>query len=216
MKTRDNGWTVGLLLLAAPWTPAEATVLDSFSEGEFHLESGGQQLARSDISSPLVSTRGVEAYGIGPWSIDLVSGGGVLNCDVEDTGPPPGERGFFRMKLSYTRPGDPWSLRAYDAVVLDFLEVTGMAHLYMEIYPSSPSHELVWVPVTSAGEVSYSVSDMRAEDLDDVRNMTVGIVPVSDTFSFSLNEISAVPEPSVGALLFASAAYLLGSRRRNC
>jgi hypothetical protein len=215
MKTRDNGWIVGLLLLGAPWTPAEATVLDSFSEGEFHLESGGQQLARSDISSPLVSTRRVQAYGIGPWSVDLASGSGVLICNVTDTGPPPGQHGFFGIDFYYAAAGNPWSLSGYDAIVIDFLEVTGMARLHVRLNPSDPV-QITPVAVVSAGELSYPIANTGATSLDEIAGMQVFLIPESDTFSFSLNEIAAVPEPSIVVLLLGLPVCLVGRRNGNC
>ena len=214
MKTRGNRWIAVLLLLAGVRIPSQATVLDSFSEGEFHLESGGQQLARSDISSPLVSRRRVQASGIGPWSVDLVSGSGVLNCDVADTGPPQGQHGFFGIDFYYTAAGNPWSLSGYDAIIFDFLEVTGMARLHVRLHPSDPV-QIIPVAVVSAGELFYPIANTGTTNLDEIAGMQVFLIPESDTFSFSLNEIVAVPEPSIAVLLLVSSAGFLRKRTED-
>jgi hypothetical protein len=186
-----------------------SVVLDSFSEGTFYLESGGDETHETGILSPLLlDTRSTYAKGNGKWSVILASGTGVIDYNVDTVL----SAIRFGLVLDYTRAsGGHWSLLGYDALVFEFTDVTGEGLL--EIFVNDQdSGAMVRRSVTTPGLLVYPLEDLAASNLGSISGMSISFTPQTDTFSMSLNQITVVPEPSL-PLLLLTVAVLIGGRR---
>ena len=192
---------------------AASAMLDSFSEGTFLLQSGGDDYHEIGISSPLMlDTRRVYSGGNGTWSVILASGTGVLNYDVDEVL----STARFGLTLRYTRgtSGQRWSLLGYDALVFDFTSVTGEGLLEIQVWDQDID-QMVRRSVTTPGQLVYPLEDLAANSLGSLDGMSISFTPVTDTFSFSLNEIIVVPEPSISVMLLSLGGLIAGRRARR-
>jgi len=192
---------------------AVSVIFDSFSEGSFHLQNGGDDFHHSGVFSPLLlDTRRVYSGGNGTWSVTLASGTGVLEYNVDEIL----STARFGLSLRYTRgtSGQGWSLLGYDALVFDFTNVTGEGMLDISV-PNQNFDEMVRRSVTTPGQLIYPLEDLAANNLGSISDMAIRFTPITDSFSFSLNEITVVPEPSVSGMLVPLAALLVGRRTRR-
>ena len=72
------------------------------------------------------------------------------------------------------------------------------------------------IPVTfdSSGHLLYPFSNIAAYDLSSISDISFRVIPQSDTFSFSLNEVSVVPEPGTLVLFLLGGAGVFWLRRK--
>jgi len=204
---------VALLAASAQCAFGASVIFDSFSEGSFHLQNGGDNTHQTGISSPLLlDTRSVYSGGNGTWSVILAPGSGVLDYNVDEVL----STTRFGLTLDYTRGtyGQEWSLLGYDALVFDFTNVVGEGLLAIFVNDQNVD-EMVRVPVNSAGQLVYPLEDLAASSLDSISGMSISFTPQTETFSMSLNEITVVPEPSVSVMLFLFAAVVAAKRGRE-
>jgi hypothetical protein len=204
---------LALLAASAQCAFGASVIFDSFSEGGFHLQNGGDNTHQTSISSPLLlDTRSVYSSGNGTWSVILAPGSGVLDYNVGEVL----STTRFGLTLDYTRGtyGQGWSLLGYDALVFDFTSVTGEGLLAIFVNDQN-ADEMVRRSVTTPGQLIYPLEDLAASNLGSISGMSISFTPQTDAFSFSLNEIAAVPEPSVSVMLLALAALIAGRRVRR-
>jgi hypothetical protein len=199
----------GLLAPLSPVCKAASIVIDSFDEGAFSLAEDGTRTNISSIAGTIVDTRRVEGLGLGDWSAVLTLGSGFIEYDVQEIIPAGRPFGLF---LSYTRNASSFSLLGFDAFLLDFSAVSGngMLEIYLD---SSETNSVVKVPITSAGVLEYSFDNLAAGSLENIDRMTISISPDSSPFSFRLNEVSVVPEPSALILTLFGVAGVFRRRR---
>lgn len=194
-----------------PRACAATLILDSFSQGDFILQSGGANSNDTTITSPLMDSRIVDGFGVGTWSVSLASGSGSLNYSVTEILEGQGTT-RFGMNFRYERTGAD-DLLGYSAFSLDFTNVSGTALL--EVFVKNQNAGAM-IPVTldSSGQLIYSFANLAANDLSAITDISFRVIPQSDTFSFALNEVSVVPEPSTLILCMFGAAGAFW-RRRN-
>ncbi|MEM9283971.1 MAG: PEP-CTERM sorting domain-containing protein [Verrucomicrobiota bacterium] len=185
-------------------------ILDSFSEGDFLLQDGGDESDEIAISSPVVDSREVLGFGQGTWSIAMVAGNGSLDYFVTEILGTPGSPRFGMIFQYESMPSA--SLLGFDAFSFDFTGVTGTALL--EIFVNN-QNAAAMMPVTldSSGQLVYPFANLAANDLSAISNISFRVIPQSDTFSFSLNEVSIVPEPSAFIFLLLGGAGVFRRRR---
>lgn len=182
----------GILIFLNPVCYAASIVIDSFDEGPFSLSDEGPLTSQERITGAIVNTRRAEGLGLGDWSAVSTLGSGFVDYDVQSILPAGRPFGLF---LSYTRSSGSFSLLGYDAFLLDFSAVSGSGMLEIFV-DSSDTNSVVQIPITSAGVLEYSFDNMAAGSLGNISSLTINIVPDSSPFSFRLNEVSIIPEPS--------------------
>ena len=194
-----------------PRAYAATLILDSFSQGDFLLQNGGISSNDTTITSPLMDTRIVDGFGVGTWSVSLASSSGSLNYSVTEILSGQGTT-RFGMNFRYERAG-AIDLLGYSAFSLDFTNVTGTALL--EVFVNNQNAGAM-IPVTldSSGQLVYPFANLAANDLSAIADISFRVIPQSDTFSFALNEVAVVPEPSALILCLFGAAGVFW-RRRN-
>jgi len=190
-----------------------SVMLDSFSEGSFLLQGDGTRTNETSIVSPFVTTRTTDAWGNCTWSVTLPPDSGVLTYVVAEI--LAGQGGTrFAMGIEYINTSGGWSFLGYDALVFDFTSVTGEGLL--EIFVSDQDFgAMVRRSVAAPGLLVYPLEDLAASDLGALSRMSVRVIPQSETFSFSLNEITVVPEPSILMMLLSVAFVFCGRRVRR-
>lgn len=189
--------------------------LDSFSEGDFLLQNGGDDFVDFDetmITSPLMDNRNVSGWGIGTWNVSLAPSSGVLDYSVTDIIAGQGTS-RFGMSIRYSGTGTVGFL-GYDAFRFDFTSVTGAALL--QVYVNNQNGGAM-IPLTldSSGPLLYPFSNIAANDLSSISDIIFRVIPQSDTFSFSLNEVSVVPEPSALFLFLLGGAGIFWIKRNH-
>jgi hypothetical protein len=188
--------------------------LDSFSEGDFLLQNGGDDFWDSDdtrINSPFTERRRVYGGGLGTWSISLEPSSGMLDYSVTEILAGQGTS-RFGMTIRYSGTGTVGFLE-YDAFQFDFTSVTGTALLQVEVNNQN-FDEMIPVTIDSSGELLYPFSNIAANDVSSISDIFFRVTPQSDTFSFSLNEVSVVPEPSALVLFLLGGAGVFWLRRK--
>ena len=97
--------------------------------------------------------------------------------------------------------------------MFDFTSVTGTALLDVQVNNQNVD---AMIPVTfdSSGQLLYPLSNIAANDLSSISDISFKVTPQSDTFSFSLNEVSVVPEPSTLVLFLLGGAGVFWLRRK--
>jgi hypothetical protein len=189
---------------------AASIVIDSFDDGSFSLTEDGTLTNLDLITETIVNTRRVEGSGLGDWNAVLTLGSGFVEYDAQEiipSGRP------FSLFLTYTRSEGAFSLLGYNSVLLDFAMVSGSGLL--EIYlDTSDTNSVVQVPLSSAGVLEYSFDNMAASSFATVDRFTISITPDASPFSFQLNEVSLVPEPSALILSLFGAFGILRRQRQ--
>ena len=120
------------------------------------------------------------------------------------------------LELVYQR-GGPNNITGCTDFILGFSELSGVGSLYIEFGSSEGSAGIHRVDLTGAGDILFPVANVRpsASNSVDSFNILHFIFEARSTeFSFTLNEIRLVPEPSGALLALAAGAGLLARRRR--
>ncbi len=102
--------------------------------------------------------------------------------------------------------------------ILGFSELSGVGTLYIELGGSTGVFNEHRVDLTGPGEVHYPISDVyqgTGHTLDSFNVLTFRFESRSPQFSFTLDEIRLVPEPSGALLTVAVGAGFLALRRRR-
>jgi hypothetical protein len=95
MRTLFISFVAVVALVGTPTRAFSASlILDSFSEGDFLLQSGGDDSDKITIASPVVDSREVLGFGRGTWSISMVAGNGSLDYSVTEILGGPGSPRF--------------------------------------------------------------------------------------------------------------------------
>ena len=188
---------------------AAGTLIDSFSEGTFSLSAAGIRTDQSPINGAIVNYRHVTGSGLGDWRALLVPGSGYLDYDVQ--GIVPAGRPFG-LDLRYTSGGGGFNLADYNALLLDFAGVSGSGRLKVTLDFLLDPSAVVEVPLTSAGALEVSFDTMGMTSVMAV-GLRISVVPDSVPFSFRLNDVSVVPEPSALGLMLAAGLHVLRRKR---
>lgn len=211
MKSILSVFLVAVAIVGShPRASAATLILDSFSQGDFFLQSGGPNFNDTAITSPLMDSRIVDGFGVGTWSVSLASSSGSLIYSVTEILSGQGTT-RFGMNFRYERTGAV-DLLGYSAFGLDFTDVTGTGLL--EVFVNNQNAGAM-IPVTldSSGQLFYPFANLAANDLSTITDISFRVIPQSNTFSFALNEVSVVPEPSTLVLCLLGAAGVFWRRR---
>ena len=127
---------------------------------------------------------------------------------------------FFPPSLTITYGGPPLhNITGCTEFILGFSEMSGVGTLYIELGASTGVVGVQRVNLTGPGEVHYPVSSVFYEGtghtLDSFNVITFRFESRSTEFSFKLDEIRLVPEPSGTLLALVAGAGLLARRRRG-
>jgi|GEM_PF-1693881 len=200
----------GVSATLGPASHAATIVIDSFVEGPFSLAEDGARTSQDLIAETIVNTRRAEGSGLGDWSAVLTLGSGFVEYNVREI-IPAGRP--FALFLSYSRSEGRFSLLGSDSFLLDFSAVSGSGIL--EIFlDSSDTNSVVQVPINSAGVLEYSFANMAAGSLENINSVTISITPDASPFSFQLNEVALVPEPSALLLTLLGAVGVFRRKRK--
>lgn len=193
-------------------------VLDSFTEDDFALSLEGNSSAVSEITSPLgslrvsrISTREAVAGTILTSTLSSFAGNlsfladGGSNSSI-----------LLNLQISY-RSGGPFSIAGYDIFQFDFSQLQGQGNLIVELGNQSgfygPTAQRI--SLSSSGIVSVPFDQLNfgsGGSVGSFSSLHVRFEAVSPEFSFTLEEIRLVPEPS--ALLLVGVAGMALSLRR--
>ena len=208
-------------VVALEQASASTVVIDSFTEGSFALSfPSGPSGDASSISGPIgdqrsagISNRNLVSGTTISSTLDTSSGGSLsFNADGTNTFGVP-----LSLNLRYTD-GGPFSLLGQSEFVLDFSSLTGTGSLIVELGRSNtPGPSTLRVDLNSAGEVVVPFSQWNIESgetISDFSALHFTFEAVSEQFSFTLNEINAVPEPS-GVLLLSLGGLVSVTRRKR-
>lgn len=197
---------------------AAVLVLDSFTEDDFALSLAGEISAVSEITSPLGSLRVSrisrrEAVLGTVLSSTLLSSLGNLSFFAEG-----GSNSFIPLNLQISyRNGGPFSIMGYDHFEFEFSQIQGQGNLIIELGNPSDiygptAHRL---SLSSSGIVSVPFDQLNfgsGGSIGSFSSLNIRFEAVSPEFSFTLEEIRLVPEPS--ALLLVGVAGMALSLRR--
>ena len=202
-----------LLFLAAGPMNAAVLVLDTFSEGQVNLsqdESGGDT---DVIPGKPFESREIGAANTGPYSVTSVSGSGILNYTIAVRGQS-AERSEF-LSIFYTKSSSSSAkLLGVDAFVLKVTSIVGEGNLTISLNVGFSM--TIPVALNAPGEIIFPLSNFgRPFDLNLITKVGFHFVPSSPNFSITLDEISAVPEPSASLLLGIGGWVCLRRRRTS-
>lgn len=210
-------WFVSLVLVS-PEVWGSTLVLDSFSSGDFVLDQNSPGFT-SAITGPIGSQRHslVSSRVFSPGTTSqatLNSSIGILSFEVDGTSL---DSRPLELALTYA-PGGPFSLLGYDALVFDFASVSGSGFIIVELGSPSDTYgpEVPRVPIDSAGSITFPFSELTfgtGGSVDSFNALQITFEAETEQFSFTLNEVRAVPEPS--AVYLAGIGVLCLLRRRR-
>lgn len=200
------------LLLAAAFEQAAAATLliDGFDDGDFSLSSSGLTSDTSGITSPLVDQRSASGVGPDSWTASVVGSGSTFSYSVDQV--------IFstlrnRIALNYAnQSSNPFSLLGSDAFSLQFSELLGEGILRVSINGAFVSSD---IPLINANELIVPFTEIGNPDFGALSSVQFSFTAVTQEFSFTLDQIGAVPEPTVAGLLLASLLTVALHRRRN-
>ena len=197
-------------------------VVDTFAIGSHSLSSSSGNWAHADIvDSALGSTRGTRIYG------QYVGDGSYINSSVDGVfGSLTGS--FFGSSLDAAFPlalyvdyfgGGPFSVSGASGFEVDFPLVQGSGFLLIELgIKSNPfGPDKVRIPVNQPGTIFVPIESVNigapwtAESFLSSRFV---FEAKSAEFSFILDEIRIVPEPTTGILLLTAGIWYLSRRKR--
>jgi hypothetical protein len=191
--------------------PARGSVLviDPFTVGGIEIGSDmPSQQARESFPYPSeILDRFVKGTGEDFWHVSMPSGSGELTYSTNASGGLAG----FDVLTRYRFRSEHYDILTYDAFVLDFTRVSGRGTL--EILVESQD---VAVSVEAPGLLRVSLEMFENPgEFNDVGYVIFTFRPVTPEFSFTLAEISLVPEPSAFLLALAGGCAPACRRRRR-
>jgi len=200
---------------------AAVSIVDTFEQGGFSISYPANPNPVSEaVNLPLAQQRGA-AFKLQSTPPDttmtstLDASAGTLTFAVNGTivypnGPP-------ALQLVYSR-GGPYDITRCTGFFLGFSELSGVGSLYVEVGSSDGSVGEHHMDLTGPGDVFYSVTDVKPNSIHTVDSFNILrfiFEARSPRFSFTLNEIRLVPEPSGALLALVAAAGSLARRRRD-
>jgi hypothetical protein len=209
------------LISIAPYQNGAAAVsmVDTFDQGGFSLSSPGGNPSDEIVNLPLGTSRYAD---LSRW---LTSSGSTMKSNLNaSTGTLTYATSgislsFFPMSLTLVYSGATLhNITGCTEFILGFSELVGVGTLYVELGGSTGVEGVIRADLASPGEVHYPVSSVyegAGHTLDSFNVLTFRFESRSAEFSFTLDEIRLVPEPSVAVMVLAAGAFCLGSRRRR-
>jgi hypothetical protein len=216
-----------LACLAGLWlcSPVRAvvTVVDSFDQGPFNLtlqnysESNNVNLPLGRERFSRISTR--EAAQGTSRSSTLNTTTGQLSFVVSGLSTFPNPWAFLNLHMTYSR-GGPYSMAGYTGFVFDFSQMIGAGALIVELgggtlYGAST----IRLPIDGPGEVFYPFASLNygndSPSIDSFSALHFVFEAHTEQYSFTLDEIRLVPEPSVALLGLSGCALFLRRRRQG-
>ncbi len=205
------------ILTLCPAGYAAVSIVDNFDQGGFFITPASGTFQES-VDLPLGSRRGAQLSTSGLWpdavmSSSLNPGTGKLSFYSSGTST------FFPLSLTLVYGGPTLhDIAGCTEFILGFSELSGVGTLYIELGASNGVEGVVRVNLTGPGDVQYYVSDVyagAAHTLDSFNVLHFRFESRSPQFSFTLDEIRLVPEPSGALLTVAVGAGFLALRRRR-
>jgi hypothetical protein len=212
-------------MLLATWPavcqslPAAVTIVDSFDQGGFTMSFPDDinpsdetvdlplALRREASFGALTTTPGTQMVaGMDPSSLIFV---------VAGSSPFPNVR--LSLQIVYSG-GGPYDISDCTGFILGFSQLAGVGSLYVELGSSSEPTGINRIDLTGPGDVYYPVADVRLNGihtLDSFNVLRFIFEAESTVFSFTIEEIRLVPEPSVAMMALAAGVWCLGLRRRT-
>jgi hypothetical protein len=216
-------WGMAAWVVSTSLAASAVTVVDSFDSGSLFLSLDGVSGKALAVETPFgltrsatLDTRRAPAGSVITATFDS-SAGGSLSFFADRTAS--GEAsGALVMSMSYWK-GGPYSLDGFSAFEFDFGDVIGSGFLVVEVGSAAailgPSfHRLT---IDQAGVLTVPFDQLNVTDssasLDFFHSLHFTFESDSDIFSFTLNEIRAVPEPSSALLALVGMGALMRRRR---
>jgi len=200
---------LGIIGLLGSICTGATIIVDSFDEGAFSLNHNGTTTNQTGIAETILNTRRVDGSGLGQWSATMVLGSGFIEYEALEIIPATRP---FALFITYSNSNGLFSLSSFNSFRLDFGEVSGSAMLAIFL-SSSDVNSLVEIPLSASGVAEYSFANMAASSLDNLSGLTIRISPDSSPFSFSLNEVALVPEPSTLVLAMLGVFTVIRRKR---
>jgi hypothetical protein len=194
--------------------------VDSFTDGDFFLSLGVRTAIGTNIDGPigtfrLVSISSREATEGSSISAALSTSSGTLSLDIDGQSMF-AERPLY-LDMDYAS-GGPYSIAGFDAFEFDFSGMAGTGSLIVALGGTSGifGPETLRVPLTGPGLVEVPFDQLNLGILgfiDSFYAMQIRFEAETTQFSFTLDEIRLVPEPSSLACLLVGGLCLFWIRR---
>jgi hypothetical protein len=200
---------LGLFLLSANRSHASTVLIDSFVEGSFRLDGPPADSPISNyspIESPLAGSRGVVIRGGGAWSSILNTSSGTMSYDVRNSLAEPVGQSLFLTY--YAKSGQKIDLLGQNGFLLKFSSLTGEGDLGITV-----NGNLSLMRLTGPGEVLWNYSNIPI-DLH-LNQINISFTARTEDFSFILDEIAVVPEPTSLAFCSVALSGFIARRRRQ-
>lgn len=222
MKPMFSAALLGAIILAGAAQGA-SLILDSFTEGEHFLSLGGRTGTGMPITGPAVTNRS------STLSVREAAPGTTMTSTLSTTA---GTLDFFvdgvsinsrplNLRLGYRMISPlPFSFSGYSALEFDFSAMSGTGHLIVELGSGSDIYgpETHRILLNEPGTVLVPFDQLNfgaGGSVDSFLFMHFAFEAASEQFSFTLDEVRAVPEPSSAALMAGFGVFLLTARRRR-
>jgi len=207
-------------ILAPNESRGAAIVVDTFDQGAFAVTFPPDPNSSDlDIALPFGTQRRV-SFNFLPTIVGTVRSrtldttAGTLTFSVNGSS----QSADFPLSLQLVYGGGgPYDISDESYFILGFSQLSGVGSLYVEVGSSSEPEGLLRLDLTAAGDLWYPVSGVRENSIHTVNSFNVLrfiFEARSPEFSFTLDEIRLVPEPSAALLGLAAGAGLLTRRRR--
>ena len=213
MKTLFNIRYIAVLFFLSS-VPLEAAVLvlDSFSEGSLGLGNGGQHSDTDILLSAPLQHRDVFLAGSRQYIATSEAASGVLNYTINLSRPPDGNH---FLTVTYRNPDNSlFSLLGIVGFGINIINLRGTGEFTM--YVNSVPVPAVVISLTKPGFVFYPIENIRGGfSLDQLSRVGFQFIATSPDFSITLDEISAIPEPSALVLLSLGGSWGLVRLQRS-
>jgi len=210
-------YVLGLVLTST--CHSAVSIVDTFDQGGLTISCCNSY--NEAVNLPLAQVRGTGFYDppfgstVTAMTSTLNSSTGKFTVMINGTSSLPSIPLSF--ELIYFG-GGPYSIAGCTDFILGFSQLAGVGSLYVELGPSSETAGIHRVDLTGPGDVFYPVADVRINGgftLDSFNVLRFIFEARSTEFSFTLDEIRLVPEPSGALLALVAGAGLLARRRRK-
>jgi len=213
-------YVLGLVL--CPTCYSAVSMVDTFDQGGFSMSyPDNSNPSNESVSLPLAQRRIADlnpppfGSSVTTMTSTLSSSTGKFTLMINGTSSLPHVP--LNLDLIYAG-GGPYNISGCTDFILGFSELSGVGSLYVELGASSEIAGIHRVDLTGPGDVFFPVTDVRINGglgLDSFNVLRFIFEARSTEFSFTLDEIRLVPEPSAALLAVAAGAGLLARRRRK-
>ncbi len=205
-------------LIFCPFSDAAVSMVDTFDQGGFSIT--GSNPVDETVNLPLAQRRVASFIVAGGASVTtltstLNSSTGKLTFIVNGSSPLPNFP--LSLQLVYAG-GGPYNITGCTDFILGFSQLSGVGSLYVQLGSAEGTAGIHRVDLTAPGDVLFSVPDVKlspGQPLDGFDVLRFVFEARSTEFSFTLDEIRLVPEPSGALLALVAGAGLLARRRRR-